>query len=151
MTERLVRRQRLTGKQIAAAEAGVAAATLSSRVLRRLMGLNKLCALGARADSPVPRASRIRANSHPCRYQEKLVAGSAPSATRIGSPGRQTGVVNRHLGIGWEFVHICIDDASRIAFSRVMRDERKASRRQAFLEAAVAFNTQAWASRSSGS
>ena len=32
-----------------------------------------------------------------------------------------------HLGIGWEFVHVCIDDASRIAFSRVMKDERKAS------------------------
>jgi transposase InsO family protein len=52
--------------------------------------------------------------------------------------GRQTGVVNRHLGIGWEFVHVCIDDASRIAFSRVMRDERKASA-VAFLEAAVAY------------
>jgi transposase InsO family protein len=47
-------------------------------------------------------------------------------------------VVNRHLGIGWEFVHVCIDDASRIAFSRVMRDERKASA-VAFLEAAVAY------------
>jgi uncharacterized membrane protein (DUF4010 family) len=40
--------------------------------------------------------------------------------------------------IGWEFVHVCIDDASRIAFSRVMRDERKASA-VAFLEAAVAY------------
>ena len=64
---------------------------------------------------------------------------------RIGSvghriTGRQTGVVNRHLGIGWEFVHVCIDDASRIAFSRVMRDERKASA-VAFLEAAVAYYT----------
>ena len=47
-------------------------------------------------------------------------------------------MVNRHLGIGWEFVHVCIDDASRIAFSRVMRDERKASA-VAFLEAAVAY------------
>jgi transposase InsO family protein len=47
-------------------------------------------------------------------------------------------VVNRHLGICWEFVHVCIDDASRIAFSRVMRNERKASA-VAFLEAAVAY------------
>ena len=52
--------------------------------------------------------------------------------------GRRTGVVNRHLGIGWEFVHVCIDDASRIAFSRVMKDERKESA-VAFLEAAVAY------------
>ena len=52
--------------------------------------------------------------------------------------GRRTGVVNRHLGIGWEFVHVCIDDASRIAFSRVMKNERKESA-VAFLEAAVAY------------
>ena len=37
---------------------------------------------------------------------------------RIGSvghriTGRYRGAVNRHHGIGWEFVHICIDDASR--------------------------------------
>src|SRR5208283_5391787 len=52
---------------------------------------------------------------------------------RIGSvghriTGRQTGVVNRHRGIGWEFVHVCIDDASRIAFSQVMKDEKKEKR-----------------------
>jgi transposase InsO family protein len=47
-------------------------------------------------------------------------------------------VVIRHFFIGWEFVHVCIDDASRIAFSRVMRDERKASA-VAFLAAAVAY------------
>lgn len=41
-------------------------------------------------------------------------------------------------GIGWEFVHACIDDASRIAFSRVMKDQRKASA-IAFLKAAVAY------------
>ncbi|ATU94030.1 hypothetical protein BLM14_19735 (plasmid) [Phyllobacterium zundukense] len=52
--------------------------------------------------------------------------------------GRQTGVVNRHLGIGWEFVHVCIDDASRVAFVQVMSDERKESA-VAFLEAAVAY------------
>ena len=61
---------------------------------------------------------------------------------RIGSvghrmTGRKTGAINRHLGIGWEFVHVCIDDASRIAFSQVMKDERKSSA-VAFLEAAVA-------------
>jgi transposase InsO family protein len=47
-------------------------------------------------------------------------------------------VVNSHRGIDWEFVHVCIDDASRVAFSRVMRDERKASA-VAFLEASVAY------------
>jgi transposase len=49
MIERL-RRQRWTGKQIAA-EAGVSPATVS-RVLRRL-GLNKLSALGSKPNQPV--------------------------------------------------------------------------------------------------
>jgi len=52
--------------------------------------------------------------------------------------GRKTGVVNRHLGIGWEFVHVCIDDASRIAFSQVMKNEKKGCA-VAFLRAAVAY------------
>jgi Integrase core domain len=60
---------------------------------------------------------------------------------RVGSvghriTGRQTGVVNRHLGIGWEYVHVCIDDASRVAFVEVMADQRKESA-IAFLKAAV--------------
>jgi transposase-like protein len=28
-------------------------------------------------------------------------------------------------GVGWEFVHVCIDDASRVGFSRIMKTERK--------------------------
>ena len=39
---------------------------------------------------------------------------------------------------GWEFVHVCIDDASRIAFSQIKPDERKRSA-VAFLKAAVAY------------
>ena len=41
-------------------------------------------------------------------------------------------------GIGWEFVHVCIDDASRIAFAQVMPDEKKESA-IAFLETALAY------------
>jgi hypothetical protein len=46
---------------------------------------------------------------------------------RIGQVGHRVTGDRRHRvrGIGWEFVHVCIDDASRIAFSRVMKDERK--------------------------
>ena len=62
---------------------------------------------------------------------------------RIGSvghriTGRYPGAVNRHHGIGWEFVHVCIDDASRVAFVRILADQRKESA-VAFLEAAVAY------------
>ncbi len=51
--------------------------------------------------------------------------------------GDRTGQSNSR-GVGWEFVHVCIDDASRVAFSQVMHDERKASA-VAFLKAAVAY------------
>jgi transposase len=124
-----LRRQLWTGKQIAA-EVGVSPATVS-RVLRRL-GLNKLSAL---EPEPVRRYERENPG--------ELIHIDIKKLGRIGGvghriTGRRTGVVNRHLGIGWEFVHVCIDDASRIAFSRVMIDERKESA-VAFLEAAVAY------------
>jgi transposase InsO family protein len=115
--ERL-RRQRWTGKQIAA-QVGVSPATVS-RVLRRL-GLNKLSAL--EPAEPIRRYER--------ESPGELVNIDIKKLGRIGSvghriTGRQTGVVNRHLGIGWEYVHVCIDDASRVAAI-------------AFLEAAVAY------------
>lgn len=126
--ERL-RRRRLTGKAIAV-EVRVSSATVS-RVLRRL-GLNKLSALDP---EPVRRYERENPG--------ELIHLDIKKLGKIGSvghriTGRRTGVVNRHLGIGWEFVHVCIDDASRIAFSRVMKDEKKQSA-VAFLKAAVAY------------
>jgi transposase InsO family protein len=41
-------------------------------------------------------------------------------------------------GIGWEFVHVCIDDHSRLGFADIMADERKESA-VAFLKAAIAW------------
>jgi transposase InsO family protein len=41
-------------------------------------------------------------------------------------------------GVGWEYVHVCIDDASRIAFSQIHPDEKKESA-IACLEAALAY------------
>ena len=41
-------------------------------------------------------------------------------------------------GAGWEFVHVCIDDASRVAFSQILPDEKAASA-VPFLKAAVAY------------
>jgi transposase InsO family protein len=125
-----LRRQRHTAKQIAA-EVGVSAATVS-RILRRL-GLNRLSAL--EPAEPIRRYEREKPG--------ELIHIDIKKLGRIGSvghriTGRQTGLVNRHLGIGWEFVHVCIDDASRIAFSQVMKDEKKESA-VAFLKAAVAY------------
>src|SRR5579863_10011362 len=125
-----LRRQRYTGKQIAA-EVGVSPATVS-RILRRL-GLNRLAAL--EPAEPIRRYER----EHP----GELIHLDIKKLGRIGSvghriTGRQSGVINRHHGIGWEFVHVCIDDASRVAFVQVMADQRKETA-VAFLADAVAY------------
>jgi transposase InsO family protein len=124
-----LRRQRLTGKAIAA-ETGVCAATVS-RVLRRL-GLNRLSALEPAA--PPRRYERDRPGELIHIDIKKL-----GKFNRIGHriTGDRTGQSNSR-GVGWEFVHVCIDDASRIAFSRVMKTERKGCA-IAFLKAAIAY------------
>jgi transposase InsO family protein len=124
-----LRRERLPGKAIAA-EAGVSPATVS-RVLQRL-GLNKLKML--EPAEPVHRYER----EHPgelIHIDIKKLGKFNKIGHRI--TGDRRGQSNSR-GIGWEFVHVCIDDASRIAFSQVMKDERKASA-VAFLKAAVTY------------
>jgi len=124
-----LRRQRLTGKAIAA-ETGVSAATVS-RVLKRL-GLNKLSAL--EPAEPVRRYQRERPGELIHIDIKKL-----GKFDRIGHriTGDRTGQSNGR-GVGWEFVHVCIDDASRIAFTEIKPDQRKRSA-VAFLKAAVAY------------
>jgi len=128
-----LRRQRYPGKQIAA-ELGLSPATVS-RILRRL-GLNRLGAL--EPAEPVRRYER----AHP----GELIHIDIKKLGRIDGIGhRITG--NRHgqsnrrncgKGLGWEYVHVAIDDASRIAFALVMPDEKKQSA-IAFLHAALAY------------
>jgi transposase InsO family protein len=124
-----LRRQRLTGKAIAA-ETGVSPATVS-RVLKRL-GLNRLSAL--EPAEPPRRYQRDRPGELIHIDIKKL-----GKFNRIGHriTGDRTGQSNSR-GIGWEFVHVCIDDASRVGFSRIMTSERKACA-VAFLKAAVAY------------
>jgi transposase InsO family protein len=123
-----LRRRRFTGKQIAA-ELGISAATVS-RILRRL-GLNRIQAL--EPAEPVRRYER----QHP----GELIHIDIKKLGRFDQVGhritgeRQQG---KSRGAGWEFVHICIDDASRVAFSQILPDEKKESA-IAFLAAAVAY------------
>ena len=124
-----LRRQRFTGKQIAA-EAGVSPAT-ASRILRRL-GLNRLEAL--EPAEPIRRYER----QHPGELIH-LDIKKLGRFDRVGHriTGDRTGQSNSR-GSGWEFVHVCIDDASRLAFSQILPDEKKGSA-IAFLTAAVAY------------
>jgi transposase InsO family protein len=124
-----LRRRRLCGRHIAK-QVGVSPATVS-RVLRAA-GLSRMKDLDP--VEPVRRYER----DHPGELVH-IDIKKLGKFNRIGHriTGDRTGQSNAR-GIGWEFVHVCIDDASRIAFSRVMKDERKTSA-VAFLKAAVAY------------
>jgi transposase InsO family protein len=126
-----LRHQRRTGVQIAQAT-GVSRSTVF-RILDR-HGLNRLKAL-----EPAPVVVRYE-REHP----GELLHVDIKKLGRIGRIGhRITGDRRgRARGVGWEYVHTCVDDASRLAFAQVLGDERKESA-VGFLRAAVAFYAQA--------
>jgi transposase InsO family protein len=113
-----LRRQRHTGEQIAA-EAGVSAATVS-RVLKRL-GLNRLSAL--EPAEPVRRYERA-APGEIIHIDIKKLGKFNRIGHRI--TGDRTGQSNAR-GVGWEYVHLAIDDHSRLAYSQILPDEKRTS------------------------
>jgi transposase InsO family protein len=124
----VLRRQRHTGKQIAIA-LHLSPATVS-RILKRL-GLNRIAAL--EPAEPVRRYERARPGEM-IHIDIKKLGRFARSGHRV--TGRRQGC--RNAGAGWEFVHVAIDDHSRIAFARIMASEKKRSA-IAFLKAALAY------------
>ena len=123
-----LRRQRWTGKAIAA-ELGISPATVS-RILKR-RGLNRLREL--EPAEPVRRYERERPGELIHIDIKKLGRFDAHRPPHH----RRSTDKDAQRGAGWEFVHVCIDDASRIAFCPdPVRRERQA---RAFLKAAVAY------------
>jgi transposase InsO family protein len=124
-----LRRQRLTGARIAA-ETGLSPATVS-RILKR-HGLNRLKAL--EPPEPVRRYERDRPGEM-IHIDIKKLGRFTRAGHRV--TGDRTGQSNTR-GVGWEFVHVAVDDHSRIAFSQILPDEKKESA-IAFLKAAIAY------------
>ena len=124
-----LRRQRIPGNEIAAT-VGVSPATVS-RVLKRL-GLSKLSAL--EPAEPLRRYEREQPGEM-IHLDIKKLGKFNQVGHRV--TGDRTGQSNSR-GVGWEFLHVCIDDASRVAFSRIMKTERGRCA-VAFLKAAVAY------------
>ena len=124
-----LRRQRHTGGHIAA-EVDVSPATVS-RILRRL-GLNRIRDL--EPAEPVRRYEREKPGEM-IHIDIKKLGRFDKIGHRI--TGDRTGQSNGR-GVGWEFVHVCIDDHSRVAFTQIKPDE-KADSAVPFLKAAVAY------------
>jgi transposase InsO family protein len=113
-----LRRERHTGEQIAA-EVGVSPATVS-RILRRL-GLNRLSAL--EPAEPVRRYERA-APGEILHIDIKKLGKFNRIGHRI--TGDRTGQSNTR-GVGWEYLHLAIDDHSRLAYSEILPNEKRAS------------------------
>lgn len=113
-----LRRQRYTGAQIAV-EVGVSPATVS-RILRR-RGLNKLSAL--EPAEPARRYERQRPGEI-IHVDIKKLGKFNQIGHRI--TGDRTGQSNSR-GVGWEALHLAIDDHSRLAYSEIMPDEKRSS------------------------
>jgi transposase InsO family protein/transposase len=135
-----LRRLRFTGPEIA--ETLEMASSTVSAVLKRI-GLGKLSRL--EPPEPVRRYEKQRAGELLHIDVKKLGRISAKGAGHrvTGKPNRQSRATRRDHGpsrgaTGWEYVHICVDDATRLAYAEVLQNER-APTAIAFLRSCLAF------------
>jgi transposase InsO family protein len=132
----MLRRLRMTGAEIAVCLA-MALSTVSAVLLR--VGLGKL--------------SRLEPLEPPNRYERRhpgeLIHIDVKKLGRIptGRAGHRVHGQRRlqrspkkdgKKTVGWEYVHVCVDDATRLAYAEVLADET-ASTAVGFLRRAVAF------------
>ena len=127
-----LRRLRMTGAEIS--EALQMPLSTVSGILTRI-GMGKLGRLGL---EPAQRYERARPG--------ELIHIDVKKLGRIARPGHAVlggqiaraakGYHRRSLHLGWEYVHVCIDDATRLAYVEVLADE-KATTAVGFLRRAV--------------
>src|SRR6267142_5700803 len=122
-----LRASRMTGRRIAA-QLGRPYATVA-RILQRA-GVGRLKPVEAL--EPVQRYER----AHP----GEILHVDVKKLGRIGRVGHRIhgDRTTRVRGIGWEYVHVAIDDHSRLAYAEVLRDER-GDTTAAFLRRAMAW------------
>jgi transposase InsO family protein len=124
-----LRRERRTQEHIAA-EIGISKASVS-RILKR-RSLSRLSSL--ELQEPHPRYEREKPGEI-IHLDIKKLGRFSSVGHRV--TGRRTGYCSSQ-GAGWEFVHVAIDDHSRIARAEIFPDQKKESA-VAFLVATVAY------------
>jgi transposase InsO family protein/transposase len=129
-----LRRLRFTGPEIA--EALAMPLSTVSGILTRI-GMGRLGRLGL---EPVERYERARPGELIHIDVKKLGRIARPGHRVLGGqPARARAGYHRQLhDLGWEFVHVAIDDCTRLAYVEVLNDERPATA-IGFLRRAVAF------------
>ena len=91
----------------------------------------------SRAARKAETTSSRRRTSRTCRFRFRDFAARHQNHVGHRITGDRRGQSNSR-GVGWEYVHVCIDDASRVAYAEIKKSERKASA-VAFLKAAVIY------------
>jgi transposase InsO family protein len=137
----LLRRLRMTGAEIAMV-LGMPASTVSA-VLARI-GLGRL----SRLEPPEPPNRYERARPGELLHIDIKKLGRIPdwgAGHRVHGrrqlqrkPTKTNAAGRRERQVGWEFVHVCVDDATRLAYVEVLPDEQ-ASTAVGFLRRAIAF------------
>jgi len=134
-----LRRLRFSGPEIAEL-LGMALSTVSGILTR--IGLGRLGRLGL---EPAERYERARPGELIHIDVKKLgrIQGGAGKRVRDGrrrhyNPRRNDAAGVSRQTVGWDYVHVAIDDATRLAYAEVLPDE-KATTAVAFLARALAF------------
>ena len=132
-----LRRLRFTGPEIAEV-LGMALSTVSGILTR--IGMGKLGRLGL---EPAVRYERQRPGELLHIDVKKLGRIERGAGHRVTGKRRYNPTTTKHSGIRrglvrWEFVHIAIDDCTRMAYAEVLSDE-KATTAIGFLARAIAF------------
>jgi transposase InsO family protein len=131
-----LRRLRMTGAEIAMC-LGMPLSTVSAVLLR--VGLGKL----SRLEPPEPPNRYERSRPGELIHVDVKKLGKIAGAGHRITGQRQSQLANRRARRrgapkGWEFVHVCVDDATRLAYVEVLADEQGATA-AGFLRRAVAF------------
>ena len=124
-----LRLQRWTGKRIAA-ELGISASTVSHHL--RLLKLSRMKDI-----EPGPAIIRYEreTSGEIIHIDIKALRCFAKPGHRV--TGRHTGMLHTS-GAGWEYLHVAIDDHSRISFASMMPDQTSRSA-IIFLQAAIGY------------
>jgi transposase InsO family protein len=116
---------------------------MTAAEIAEVLGMPRSTVSGILTRIGLGRLSRLEPYEPPNRYERarpgELVHIDVKKLARIVRAGHRVhgDRATRKRGAGWEFVHVCVDDATRLAYVEVLDDER-ATTAIGFLRRAVA-------------
>jgi transposase InsO family protein len=103
---------------------------MPARLIAEQLGMQPSTVSAVLARNGLGAQSALEPPKPPCRYERRhageLLHLDIKKLTRFERPGhRVTGSrLHQSRGAGWEFVHVAIDDFSRLAYAEILPDER---------------------------